>query len=154
MLYFPSGFWPRLTSRLVSDEKFHKDLRGYYSDETKPGLAVEWLCWQNALELRFGNNAVLRLKDLNNASTVLPDTVSLNHDGTWKELRLEDKAVVEVEFPLYKKGETVVSSVMSVSMLVNRCVNHIDALLEDWYPSLGQCALLHGHGQTDKIRKN
>ncbi|OQV15651.1 Leucine-rich repeat serine/threonine-protein kinase 1 [Hypsibius exemplaris] len=137
MLYFPSGFWPRLTSRLISDEKFYKDLRGYYSDETRPGLAVEWLCWQNAMELRFGNLAVLRLKDLN-TSTVLPESVLHNHDGTWKELHLENKAIVEVEFPLYKKADQlVVSSVMSVSQLVNRCVNHIDALLEDWYPSLG-----------------
>ena len=132
MLYFPSGFWSRLISRLISDEKFWRDLRGYYSEEGKSGLAVEWLCWQNALELRFGNNPVLKLKELAEYNNRLPEKVMINHDANWRTLSLHNKAIMEIKLPLYSKGDIVVSSVASVSMLLNRCVSHIDALLEDW----------------------
>lgn len=136
MLYFPSGFWPRLISRLVSDEKFFKDLKGYFSEEGKSGLTLEWSCWQSAMELRFGDNAVLQLREISTPSK-LSNSILVYHDTSWRPLMLENKAVMEITLPVYKKADIVISNISSVSMLLNRCVNHIDALLEDWYPSLG-----------------
>ncbi|XP_055353693.1 leucine-rich repeat serine/threonine-protein kinase 1-like isoform X2 [Paramacrobiotus metropolitanus] len=138
MLYFPSGFWARLISRLVSDEKFFRDVRNYYLDENQSNLTVEWLCWQNAMELCYGDHSVLRIREIPSSRSFLP-FVHLCHDRetSWKHLHLDNKAVMEISLLVYRKNDMVITNLPSVSMLLNRCVNHIDSLLEDWYPSLG-----------------
>ncbi|XP_012258936.2 leucine-rich repeat serine/threonine-protein kinase 1 [Athalia rosae] len=122
---------------------------------------AEWILWQTGIELRYAGITLLRLKEVNYSSKNSPYDYrhykfKLKQDGIWCTVDLKSSAILEIWFPV----DTLVvkQPIMSESMedepmgyqaivveprpesmpqLLALIVDHIDILLEDWYPTLG-----------------
>ncbi|XP_046483953.1 leucine-rich repeat serine/threonine-protein kinase 1 [Neodiprion pinetum] len=122
---------------------------------------AEWVLWQTGLELRYAGITLLRLKEVNYGIKNSPHDYrqykfKLKQDGIWCTVDLKNSAILEIWFPV----DTLVvkQPIMSDSMeeepmgyqaivveprpesmpqLLALIVDHIDILLEDWYPTLG-----------------
>ncbi|KAH8021451.1 hypothetical protein HPB51_015847 [Rhipicephalus microplus] len=131
--YLPSGFWARLITRLLADDQVVEALRGYLAPprgwEKDPGLAAalsqraEWLCWQTGLELRHAQVSKQATAHRLGASAVRRRRVALL-----------------LELPLERRqwGPALLLPRMeSATQLLALAADHVDTLLEDWYPALG-----------------
>ena len=174
MSYFPSGFWPRLITRLLGDDTFYNlvlslyelpdllvDTEGYLLGE---GVRPEWRCWQSGLELCYLGQVALRLKE------VQPDSLQAFCDyrqcdlaiktdqyPDWSPLNLHMLSILEMFIPNESitvqfefshtgrsrsynegfQGIVIQPNSQVVAALLARTVDHLDTLLEDWYPDLG-----------------
>lgn len=72
----------------------------------------------------------------------------IKQDGIWSDIDLSSTSILEMYFPLLKvsmvqciaganKSTTVSPNIQHVTKLLSSCVDHIDILLEDWYPTIG-----------------
>lgn len=124
-------------------------------------LQAEWILWQTGLELRYSGITLLRLKEVNyNLKNTPYDykqfKFKLKQDGIWCTVDLKNSAILEIWFPvdtLVIKQPIMSDSVdeepmgyqaivveprpESIPQLMALIVDHIDILLEDWYPTLG-----------------
>lgn len=89
----------------------------------------------------FFNNYYFRLK--------------LKQDGIWSDIDLQNTSILEIYFPVdsllikpvhsdaasnalkFKEELTIMCTPESTAQLLALAVDHIDILLEDWYPTLG-----------------
>ncbi|EFN82819.1 Leucine-rich repeat serine/threonine-protein kinase 2 [Harpegnathos saltator] len=124
-------------------------------------LQAEWVLWQTGIELRYSGITLLRLKEVyyslkNSPYDYRQFKFKLKQDGIWCTVDLKNSAILEIWFPvdtLVIKQPIMSDSVdeepmgyqaivveprpESMPQLMALIVDHIDILLEDWYPTLG-----------------
>ncbi|CAB4057710.1 unnamed protein product [Lepeophtheirus salmonis] len=167
MSYFPSGFWSYF---VIPDDWYTDTLLSKIFMENKP----EWTCWQSGLELRYLETTLFSLKQIFHESfNPFFDYHSMRmmiyQEDIWSPLDKSSSSILELSLPqdtvLIKKtikneskeeiGYTM--SVLdlnpkSVCQLLALAVEHIDTLLEDWYPSLGTRFLHTSEDLEDRLR--
>ncbi|KAI4476963.1 hypothetical protein M0804_013143 [Polistes exclamans] len=124
-------------------------------------IQAEWILWQTGIELRYAGITLLRLKEVNYNLKNSPYDYrqfkfKLKQDGIWCTVDLKNSAILEIWFPvdtLVIKQPIMSDSIddepvgyqaiaveprpESVPQMLALIVDHIDILLEDWYPTLG-----------------
>ncbi|XP_070394975.1 leucine-rich repeat serine/threonine-protein kinase 1 isoform X2 [Dermacentor albipictus] len=151
--YLPSGFWARLITRLLADDQVVEALRGYLAPprgwEKDPGLAAalsqraEWLCWQTGLELRHAQAVVLRLREVVSGGAscdLLGARPRVRLEGHWSPVETQGAVALLLELPLERRQwgpVQLLPRMESATQLLSLAADHVDTLLEDWYPALG-----------------
>ncbi len=126
----------------------------------------EWVCWQTGLELRYLDATLFSLRQVTTYTTGTPDYSIFKmmakgpEDENWAEVDTRQSSILEVVLPqdtvvvkrpVKEKSnecdhqEPVIGyqalsldpSPKAVCQLLALAVEHVDTLLEDWYPSLG-----------------
>lgn len=181
MSYFPSGFWPRLITRLLGDSTIFSmvlsmyDMPDILTDNEHfmqhSGTCPEWKCWQTGMELRYLGVPILSLKE---ATNINPGTfcnyrkcklvIRQEQDIEWTSLNLVSTAILELlipnetltvfmDFDRVEGGssgfdESIVlqPAPQATASLMAKLVDHIDTLLEDWYPDLGARFIQNSRG--------
>lgn len=82
MSYFPSGFWSRLITRLLADEKMVEAIRNLYpiTSQLQTDITIyetfiasaRWSVWQTGLALYFGSNLVFHVKEISDNCITSP----------------------------------------------------------------------------------
>ncbi|XP_076373717.1 leucine-rich repeat kinase isoform X2 [Tachypleus tridentatus] len=163
MSYFPSGFWPRLITRILGDDYIVDIVRSYFSlpkdIKMDPQLAsvfsrrAEWVCWQTGMELRYMDTTLFRMKEILPHLSSAPYDYSqmkfmLQIEGNWTDVELSNSSILEILLPnqnviIQQKQESYHRELLlepsqeHVAKILAFAVDHIDTLLEDWYPTLG-----------------
>lgn len=167
MSYFPSGFWSRLITRILADDQVVEALRCIYpltrEAATNPDLnnalnqnvSFYWSIWQTGLSLNYGNIMIFKLKEVPLSCLTSPyrssnNRFKLKQEGIWSDIDLISSSILELVFPMNAIGVRPIQeksdlgiemeidiNVQSSTQLLALIVDHIDLLLEDWYPTLG-----------------
>lgn len=167
MSYFPSGFWSRLITRILADDQVVEALRCIYpltrDAATNPNLnsalnesvSFYWSIWQTGLSLFYGNILIFKMREIPFSCQVSPyrnanNRFKLKQEGLWCDIDLTSQSIMELTFPMHGIGVKPSSenadlgiemeidvNIQSVTQLLALIVDHIDLLLEDWYPTLG-----------------
>lgn len=110
---------------------------------------LHWKLWQTGLELYNGNILVFKLKEILFDCNKLPyrqpgNKFKIKQDGVWADIDLSRSSILEIYFPLFdivfKNNSTTLTALVDIqhaTKLLSLCVDHVDILLEDWYPTLG-----------------
>lgn len=111
---------------------------------------MHWKLWQTGLELHNGNILIFKLKEVlfdcnDSPYRQLGNKFKIKQDGVWSDIDLTHSSILEIYFPLFdiifenEKEQRLTISVylQYVTKLLSLCVDHVDILLEDWYPTLG-----------------
>ncbi|KAI5703280.1 hypothetical protein M8J75_009878 [Diaphorina citri] len=153
MSYFPSGFWSRLMTRILADDAVVDIVRAFFIipkqvlQSAKLSQAIdkraEWILWQTGMELRFSDTVLFRMREV----------LRIKQEGLWQDVDLSTASILEILLP----SDTIVikqpikdenepigyqaivlePSPERTAQLLALAVDHIDVLLEDWYPTLG-----------------
>lgn len=174
LTYFPSGFWPRLITRILADECFYEPAMKMYQFpqeivERCPDIQKEtpsWRCWQTGFELVYFNNVIMQVKEVKDPSNFahgmcdyLDENLSIecHFDNEWGELDVKDSVILEISFKADKitfflghaelSGGTNFSCIeprdvyhdeKAKTAVLAKIVEHIDSLLQDWFPEIGE----------------
>ncbi|KAH3873787.1 hypothetical protein DPMN_037027, partial [Dreissena polymorpha] len=120
LTYFPSGFWPRLITKVLSDESFseHAASLFFIPKELKlrcPDLQKakpSWRCWQTGFELEYLNNTIMQVKEVHCGDTVYGRglcnyadehlSIRCHFDNEWRQLDIKDSVILEISFRVDK----------------------------------------------------
>ncbi|XP_070508188.1 leucine-rich repeat serine/threonine-protein kinase 1 isoform X2 [Chironomus tepperi] len=165
MSYFPSGFWSRLITRILADDQVVEALRCIYpltrEASTNPDLnhalnqnvSFFWSIWQTGVSLNYGNVMIFKLREIPFSCQTSPyrnsnNRFKLKQEGIWSDIDLISQSILELVFPMNGIGVRpnnadlgiemeIDINIQSATQLLALIVDHIDLLLEDWYPTLG-----------------
>lgn len=163
--YFPSGFWSRLMIRILADTQIGEIAQSVYEDSAaevkssmnEPNLftsrqlkteyiflqpnatSTRWKLWQSGMALHIGDTLIFKLRETLQCETQSPyrnvdNKYKIKQDGIWSDIDLSRSSILDIYFPLHATRRM---NMQSVTKLLSLCVDHIDILLEDWYPTLG-----------------
>jgi serine/threonine protein kinase len=147
-------------TRLLGDDFVIEIIRSFYTipKDVAHDLAghvdqkAEWICWQTGLALKYFGDIIFRVKEVvsNVANKPIDYNQSnahftFNFEGSWTDICLQKSSVLEIYIPNHalkidKKSQgprSIIPNPDYVAKLLALTVDHIDTLLEDWYPSLG-----------------
>ena len=119
----------------------------------------EWLCWQTGLELQYFDTTLFSVKEVLPLSITSSNYHQMNmnvkQEGVWTELDHAGSAMIEISLPQdtvvikrQVRDREDIEAIGYQALVLEPCprtvcqflsiaVDHIDQLLEDWYPSLG-----------------
>lgn len=167
MSYFPSGFWSRLITRILGDDQVIDTLRTIYTITPGwPGnenveeilqlfsqISCQWKIWQTGMALYYGNTLLYKIREIPSSCSYSPyrnaqNRFKLKQEAVWCDLDLASTSIFELVFPFNSIGAKRRSDGMdsaielainqqAMTQLIALTVDHIDLLLEDWYPTLG-----------------
>ena len=128
---------------------------GKIISENKP----EWVCWQTGLELQYLDTAIFSVKEILPRSATSMSYHSMDMmaklEGRWTEVEQTGSAILEIclpqdtvvikrpikdenrKEPIGYQALVLEPDPKVVCQFLSMAVEHIDQLLEDWYPSLG-----------------
>lgn len=102
------------------------------------------------MELYVGSTLIFKLREISLNCFNSPFRNELNRfkikqDGIWADVDLSRSSILEINFPLLNftiaddAGETksIPANIQCITKLLSACVDHVDILLEDWYPTIG-----------------
>ncbi|XP_043222191.1 leucine-rich repeat serine/threonine-protein kinase 1-like isoform X1 [Amphibalanus amphitrite] len=125
---------------------------------------AEWRCWQTGIELKYADTTLIRIRELLGYLRYSPDYRKFRllalQEEQWQDVLTSSAAILEVTLPnetimirrslpddaddpaAFGTGHGIQSAVLEpnpecASKLLAVAVDHIDTLLEDWYPTLG-----------------
>lgn len=163
MSYFPSGFWSRLLTRILADVQIISALKNIYpnlSSFTDVDCSFKWELWQTGIALCLSdeNHSIFKMREIPDSnSKCITDSpyrnpknrFQLKQDEHWCTIDLANTSILEIFFPastmsVQRIANSAESSMVEVAIdqqsmtqILALCVDHIDILLEDWYPTLG-----------------
>lgn len=166
MSYFPSGFWPRLITRVLGDTQFHEMLKGLYNFSVLPmsfdeltsrsAMIPRWRCWQTGAQLQLFGLNMLQIKEVTDYSRGLFDyrlfdlVIKPEDQVSWSSIATDDLSILEIlihnetleveidsEMSNNEKKYVLYPDSKIVALLMTRVIECIDLLLEDWYPDIG-----------------
>ena len=178
MTYFPSGFWPRLITRILNDESFYKpavDMYPFSPDivqkcpEIQKGKPV-WRCWQTGFELVYHDKVILQVKEVRTGTgysqgmcNYAADNLAIvcHFEEEWGDLEVKDSVILEISFLANKieftfgahqswqnqnfqsvDSKEIFADEKSQAEILAKIVDHIDSLLQDWYPEIGEARFI------------
>lgn len=103
------------------------------------------------MELYVGTTLIFKLREVSLACFSSPYRNELNRfkikqDGIWSDVDLSRSSILEIHFPLLNliltnemgnETKCLPVNIQCITKLLSACVDHVDILLEDWYPTIG-----------------
>lgn len=119
-----------------------------------------WKLWQTGMDLYMRETLILKISEISIHSKISPyrnpdNRFKLKQDGIWSDLHLYKQRILEMVFPMLNisacdidpdiadditdgiEATIIQPNLQSTTKLLSLCVDHVDILLEDWYPTLG-----------------
>lgn len=116
-------------------------------------ISCQWKVWQTGMALYYGETLLYKIREIPLSCTDSPyrnpqNRFKLKQEAVWCDLDLASTSIFELVFPFNSVGvkrlrEDVTSATEleinshAMTQLIALTVDHIDILLEDWYPTLG-----------------
>lgn len=118
--------------------------------QTTQANKIQWKLWQTGMELYVGSTLIFKLREISLNCLNSPFRNELNRfkikqDGIWADVDLSRSSILEIDFPLLNltitddagESKSIPVNIQCITKLLSACVDHVDILLEDWYPTIG-----------------